>query len=431
MIHLLENPVQITLSDYDYRKEIQHRIWLSEQSDTTIELLKEIVYGPIKTSKKALTEALSLSVKEVTKSLEPILAYQICKISGEVITVDKHLRRYFERRVEIFEENFTPGISFIKDLLAAAPITSLPVWYALPRMTENIVTSLIEVYLQSPKRFENYLKDQPLTNPIQKAIWKELLSSNHFSVPTKKLIKKLNISKEQMHEAMLYLEFRFMACIYYEKNNGVWEEHISLFSEWKEYQKHITHPAKNSKSQKSFFPKNTDPLDHLTDMNEAMNALEHGRKLKCKALQTARKLALVESYRCTEKGKQWLQMAIVDQAAAIYRQASLLNEDIELSGRQMHSLERTLRNIAHTGWVCLQEFLDYFSEPMEKNAESYLTCLTNGQWKYKLPQLSPSMRKTVSTFITQQMVIAGMVETTESEGVAHFRLTSFGKMIIS
>ncbi len=65
--------------------------------------------------------------------------------------VDKDVRKYFEAKVEKFDEDFQPNLDFLQSILNKVSIHTLPLWYPIPRSTDNIFASIIETYFSTPK----------------------------------------------------------------------------------------------------------------------------------------------------------------------------------------------------------------------------------------------------------------------------------------
>ncbi|HNA61872.1 MAG TPA: hypothetical protein PKW79_02210, partial [Rhabdochlamydiaceae bacterium] len=230
---------KITLTDYNYQRDIENRLLLSQFSEFDHAVLEEILFSPIRTPLRKMTKNLDCSEEELLPVLQKLSQTGLLAIEDDSVIVDKEVRKYFEVEMEKFEDDFTPGMEFLHHLLKKIPIHVLPVWYSIPRTSNNIFDSVIEKYLQTPQVFQRHLLDINFGNPIISAIAQEVFLAPQLEVTAKHLMKKFQISQEQFEEYMLVLELHFVCCLRYHKNSKGWEERVSPFQEWRDYQKFL------------------------------------------------------------------------------------------------------------------------------------------------------------------------------------------------
>ena len=61
---------RVNLEDYDYKKDIQNRLLMTQFSEDDFEILEEIIYNPTKFPIDRLVKQLGKSLKEVLNALE-------------------------------------------------------------------------------------------------------------------------------------------------------------------------------------------------------------------------------------------------------------------------------------------------------------------------------------------------------------------------
>lgn len=433
---MLTTPSQkqhISLSDYNYKKDIDYRIWLSERSALTIDLLREAVYGPLKTSVQELADALELSPETLFNPLQELADGKILKVDGNKVEIDKEHRKYFERRIEIFEENFKPGIPFIRDLLSRVPISAIPTWYSLPRMTSSIFDSIVERYLQTPRIFEQYLMEDALEDPIQIKIWEAVMSAPKLLVPAKWIQKEFSISPEEFQEAMLNLEFRFFCCVSYQKNGDRWEEVVTPFAEWRALQRHLLESLEKPSSIETIKSEQEDPFSYINQLAKLLELLKNGAnsvsdpKLLDKLIDLHFIAQEHDLFTITDEGSDWLSMTPGDKATTLYRHHSSRTE----SDREYRMVEKALQRVMNFGWTTLSSFLNNIVEPIGNAQAIELKCVSRGEWAYELPQLNTEQKDVVERIICNSLKEAGIVICGENNGERCFTVSPFGKMLLA
>ena len=110
-------------------------------------------------------------------------------IQGDKIIVDKELRKYYEFQIDKFDEDFRPDVEYIFSLLSKVTIHVLPVWYMIPRASDNIYASLIEY--DDPKLYERYLQELNFDDPVMAGIMNDVLSAPNLKIESRILRRKI------------------------------------------------------------------------------------------------------------------------------------------------------------------------------------------------------------------------------------------------
>lgn len=226
---------KICLSDYNYVKDIENRLIMSQFSTLDLSVLEEILYSSLNIPVRKLTKNLEIDDKTLRPILEKFSKMGLLKLSGDTIEVDKEMRKYYETQALKFDEDFTPGMDYLQSLLRKLPIHVLPSWYQIPRTSDNIFDSLIEKHLLTPHIYQRYLSELNFTDPTLTSIMNDVFNSPDLQLFAHDLIEKYDLSKEQFEEYMLLLEFHFVCCLGYTKINDQWKEIVTPFHEWREY----------------------------------------------------------------------------------------------------------------------------------------------------------------------------------------------------
>ncbi|NDB85100.1 MAG: hypothetical protein EB127_20720, partial [Alphaproteobacteria bacterium] len=88
------NPVRknkISLSDYDYQKDIENRLLMSQFSAVDLEILEEILYSSLQIPIKKLSQSLEMEEQRITPSLEKFCKAGLLNIDQDLVIVDKDM----------------------------------------------------------------------------------------------------------------------------------------------------------------------------------------------------------------------------------------------------------------------------------------------------------------------------------------------------
>lgn len=444
---------KINLSDYPYKRDIEIRLLLSHLSLFEVNVLKEILHHSLRIPIDTFAEELDVTSAQLYKTLDKLSATKLFKVEGSTLIVDKELRKYFETQLEKFDEDFVPDIEFLMGLLGKIPINILPTWYAIPRSSDNILYSIIEKYLQTPKMYRQYLADLVFDDPIVPKMIKDLYEAPNFQVKASDLMKKYHLSREQFEEYVLLLEYHFVCCLSYIQVGQHWEEVIRPYHEWLEYllseQKEILTPIATPKK----IELTAEPLEFafILDMQKVLkegeltfkklSSLLKGRSsdyiqhLYSKLVQLEFAEEKKSGLSITEKGSQWLLLSLRDQSIELA--ADPLNRLREFplhsslfAARNLNLIEKNLlKRLERSNWVYLDEFIDGFNAPIG-DKESVILKNRGKKWKYALPTFTKEELYFVACIVMERFFELGIVATGMHDGRECFCLTPFGRVTL-
>ena len=425
---------KVSLSDYDYQKDIQNRMRLSDFTMQDIEVLEEILYSSIKIPIRNLSRNLGLSEEILRETLKRLQDVGLFTLQDDQLHIDKEKRKYFEFELNRFHPDFKPDMEFLQGLLKKVPIHILPTWYSIPRTSNNIFESIVEKYLRTPSIYQRYLLELNLGDERIDAIIKDVFCSQDLKVTSSDLISKYNLSREDFEEIMLLLEFNFIACITLEKEDDYWIEYITPFHEWAEYLKFlrsteapiINPPLKEETSDFYFIEKMS---DLLRKSNSRPIETEHSIYVK--------KLALLKfghyengRFSSSKLGISWLEQTLQNRALALYRHPQNKILSCNIPEKDVREAEKSIKRVLHGKWVYFEDFIKGVINPLTPD-----TCITlkriGKHWKYELPSYSAEEINILETTIFEWLYELGMVRIGKHEGKSCFSVTSFGNFFFS
>ncbi len=440
---------KVTLSDYDYKKDIENRLLLSQLNIEEHAVLEEILFSSIRTTVRKIAKSIDLPEDKVLAHLQKIAKTGLLSFEEDNVVVDKEARKYFETELEKFEEDFEPGMEFLQHLLKKVPIHVLPHWYAIPRTSNNIFDSLIEKYLLTPTIYQRYLLDINFTDPTLSAIAQDVLKAPQFEVPAQDILKKYKLTPEKFQEAILQLEFHFVCTLIHRKNGNKWDQVVTLYHEWKEhltFLKETTAPTlSDTKKLERYRPTDFAFVEDLTTV------LVHAKKQpgflqqKNGAIKFATpapdeeylkklllKIELVELAELndgklilTDAGAEWLELRPENRALYLYRHP--LNQ-LQLSEKVIRELEKSILRIVNSGWVRLADFLKGVYSPV---CEGQTVCLkkTGKLWRYQRPSYTTDELKLIERVVLEHLFEAGIVAIATLKGETCISVTPFGQSL--
>lgn len=434
---------KINLSDYNLQQDIENRTVLADFSPFDLEILEEILFNPLKFSLKKLNRNVNVSEEEIITTLEKLAKTGLLTFSGDTITVDKEMRKYFEFQVQRFSPDFKPDMEFLQGLLKKVPIHVLPTWYSIPRSSNNIFESIVEKYLLTPQIFQRYLSDLKFQDPTLLGIISDLSAAPDFKVSSSDLISKYNLSRRAFEEMMILLEFSFISTVQFIKEEDHWLEVVTPFYEWHQYLQFLKEtetpiiPTTNQiqcihKSDFAFIEEMTSILIELQNRPKPENTL----LTKSHSKQVMDKLYLLKfvelekgRVRALESANEWLQKTNENKALFLYRHP--LNRILSLPQetlieRQVREAEKSIKRVLHCGWVFFDEFIKGITVPLN---EQSVTVLKNvgKQWKYTLPKYQDSEICLLKAVIFEWLFEVGIVSIGTFEGRDCFAVTYFGR----
>ena len=466
---------KISLTDYNYQRDIENRLLMSCFSDRDLEVLEEILYSSIQIPLEKLAKNLDLSKETLMPTLEKLSQTGLLTLSEDKVFVDKDMRKYFEVQIEKFSEDFTPGMDFLQGLLKKPPIHVLPIWYSIPRTSNNIFDSLVEKYLQTPQIFQRYILELNLGEPILKNIIQDVYSAPGFEITSDDLMDKYQISREIFEEYMLHLEFSFVCCLGYKKKGEVWIEIVTPFHEWREYlrfletteTKKIADPSKVQLKRPSEFSfvqdlalildqtqkkpltliatqdslcfspeskKQLIPLFPGSNIDENINDTYLNTLLfKLTVLRLAN--AISGELHITEAGLEWLGMRLDSQALYLYRHPKNEIQSYDFtpenySEKALKEAEKSICRVLHKDWVFYDEFQKGIIAPLR---DEHAICLkkVGRNWAYTVPNYTEQDAKFIQATVLQRLFEAGLVQVGTLEGRDCFRVTSLGQTLFA
>jgi hypothetical protein len=455
---------KIILSDYNYRRDIENRHLMAEISLFEVDMLSEIINGSLKITVEQLADTLKVPKKTLLPILQKFSKTKLYQIQADQnIIVDKEMRKYFESQLEIFDETFEPGMEFLQCLLNKVPIHSLPAWYSIPRTSDNIFSSLVEKYMLTPKVFERYLSELVFDEPFLKDIMKDVYSAPDFILQSRFLMEKYSLTREQLEECLLLLEYNFVCCLSYRRIDDKWVEVVTPFAEWREHLRFVQQTMpKTITNVQEIVRWHKEDFGYIIDLNSLLQ-LVIKKPLSVKlvdgfyvldskdkaALESAVGNANMDSNylsRLIEKqeilnlsgvedgklvvkadGGVWLKKSLPDQALTMYRLPLLCLPMSAFSDRDVREAEKSLKRVMNCGWIYFDDFMKGFISSVGENAEQVL--IKRGKrWRYSLPEYSDTDKAVIKGTILERLYAIGMVAGGEHNGRVCFCLTPFGKM---
>jgi predicted transcriptional regulator len=335
---------------------------MAEFSVLDVEVLREIVDGSLQTTVRQIAKQLEKKESVIRDSLQTIGKTKLVEVNGDNISVDKEMRRYYEFQLQRFQENFKPDIEFLQGVLSKVPIHTLPEWYALPRMTENIFTEIVQRYLCTPRIYERYLEALDFDIPLLHALKQEVFAAKNFQIPVKSLMEKYKIEREQFEELILYLEYHLVCYVGYRQVGESWEEVVSPSWEWCNY---LSWRADNT-------PKAIENIQEVEPIS-----LEKPEPI----------LGQYETH-----VKEFLEKL----------------GSVPYKIKDVYDLERGLADIVGKGWVYLEDFIESSAIPLGLHAPVSLQ--NKGRsWRYEIPTYGEMDKEFIRTVLLELFFKAGIL----------------------
>lgn len=465
---------KVVLADYNSQQDIDNRMLLADCSTFDLEVLEEILFSPLKISFKKLVRSMGCKEEELTLILKKLGESGLLSLQDDFIIVDKELRKYFEFQIVRFDPDFKPDVEFLFGLLRKVPIHYLPAWYSIPRTSNNIFESIVEKYLLTPQIYQRYLLDLHFGDPTLHGIITDLFQAPDFKLYSSDVIGKHNLTRRNFEEMMLLLEFNFIGCVSYEKEDDHWIEIITPFYEWHEYLRFLKstectpmkEQTKIKRTRESDFAFVEDLSQVLTQALKKPLSLPSwkpgtplSRKLTFELASHAalncgtdaeinfasrylasclEKSILVElaswngeKLTLFEASRSWLAMTQENKALYLYRhnKNQILNSSLcpqIATERNIRESERSLKRILHGEWVLFEDFFKGISIALSEHSVISLK-RTGKHWKYSLPVYSESEKSLVKATIFEWLFETAMVVTGTYEGKDCFAVTPFGR----
>lgn len=448
---------KIVLSDYNYQRDIENRLFMAELSAFEVDLIKEILNSSVSFSLSQLTNALDTTASEIEPILKKLAVTKLLTRQGDRISIDKEMRKYYEFQIEKFDDDFQADIEFILASLSKVPIHILPSWYAISRTSDNIYASIIEKHLQTPKMYERYLQEINFEDPILTEIMNDVFSAPDFKIQSSVLREKYSLTKEQFEEYMLVLEYSFVCYLSYNKIGDVWKEVVTPFHEWREYLRLQKNSSPKPIEQQKISRTHSHDFAFMHDLNALLkaclkaplplnqkkgiftlsslalscpssdylkNLLDKSSLLKLTEVRDSRIHALTGA-------ESWIKKTIQEQAMTLYRHP--LNR-IEVSyalftEKNVREIERNLKRVVNIGWIKFSDFMAGFFSPIG-NAEPIILKNKGKRWRYATPEFSIEENRFIEAIIFERLFQVGVVAVGTYEEQPCFCITPFGRLLI-
>lgn len=444
---------KVNLTDYPYRRDIENRLLMAQLSEFEVNLLKEIVNDSLKISVDQLADQLEVETQTLIPILDKLSATKLFKRQQLTLNVDKEMRKYYEAQLEKFDEDFKPNMEFLQSLLGKIPIHALPLWYAIPRSSDNIFASIVERYFFTPKIYRNYLDELQFDDPLLPKIVKDLYQAPQFTLFAASIIEKYKLAREKFEETLLLLEYHFICCLSYRKIDGQWHEIITPFAEWLEYLQAEANtkptPILDIEEMTLLSPVE---FGFINDMQTVLKACSR-KQLKTKDLTSIftkdprseeyldrilAKLLQVEFIKIAksdiqvlDKGALWASKASSEQVMSLAHHPLNHLQTIPCASplynpRNIRQVEKGLRRLNEGEWIDLEEFIKRFMTPLSHHDP--ITFVNKGKrWRYAIPSYKAEEQAFIRAVITERLFELGIVGLGHYQGRLCFCLTAFGK----
>jgi hypothetical protein len=417
---ILGKKTKITLNDFPYKKDIEGRLFMQDLSLFEVQVLQEILNNSLKIPLSDLESTLQCKKSDLTSVLDKLSRTGLLARQIDSVFVDKEMRKYFEFHCQKFDDNFIPDIEFLGNLLSKIPLSILPIWYNIPKSSDNIFQSLIEKYFLTPKIYERHLNELYFDDRVLDGIIADLFSTPNLMLPVDKVREKYALSKEKLEETILLLELHLATFLSYKKEGKRWKGVLTPFREWRDlllFQANAI--PKEIKLHKDI--KRTHPQDfgYLIDLSTRLKS-----KPKPQDLSQIEGMA----------PKEFLAMPIGDQALLIYRHAmnSCIKEEhapIDACERSFREVEKSLRRLLDIGWVTFDDFMKGFISHV--GSSELVTLKKVGiRWHYALPSYSEKEVAFIKNMVFDTFFKAGLTATGTYEKKPCFTLTPYGKVAL-
>lgn len=431
---------KVNLVDYNCQQDIENRMLMSDFSSFEHDVLEEILFSPLKFPLKKLVRSLKCCEEDLIPILKKLSEAELLSIQDDTIIVDKEKRKYFEFQITRFDIDFKPDMAFLQGILRKVPIHLLPSWYSIPRTSNNIFESMVEKYLLTPQIFQRYLMELNFGDPIVNQIIDDVFLSPDLKISSSDIIAKYNLTRRDFEEIALLLEFNFVCCLSYEKEDDHWLESVVPFYEWNQYlcflRKTESPPILPSEKILRTKEKDFGFIEDLTELLLQMkkNPIPYSNEMR----QPIEKLCLVKlSQRIgnyihpSEIADEWLNMSRENRALYIYRHPynQILSHSFSkkiAAEKNIREAEKSIKRVLHGRWVYFDDFLKGVLVPINEDSVVMLK-RTGKHWKYTLPVYSDEEKKLIKATIFEWLFETGMVATGKCNGRDCFCVTSFGR----
>lgn len=417
---------KIRLEEYNYQKDIKIRKTLVELSPLAIELIDEILYSKRTMSIWKLAQSVEAVSEEIIPILQELEKLGLLTLSETEITTHKEAKKYFEYEILRFSEDFRPDLFFFQALLKHLPIHILPNWYQIPKSSNHIFQSIVEKYLYTPQLYQRHLIEVK-ADGVLSAIIDQLADGAVDQIPTKELQESLQISDEELYEAILYLEYNFICFAKYVQKNGKWEEYLVPLYEWRQFL--------SSKKSLPFIPyveeieiKEERAFGFIQDLTAYLQGEETLLSNKAQELQTiANQLHFINDKKELQKtGIEWLALANEEKSLYLFQHRHLFFPYSNVGERAICEAEKSVREVIGKGWIPFEQFLS-FAEIALDNSTKIILESKGRLYRYVYPEYTQEQKEFIHAAIFGNLYKMGMVSIGCWKGKDCFMVTPFGE----
>ncbi len=446
----------VDLSFYNYQSDIEHRLMMAHFTEFEVEVLREVLDGPLRFSVTSLALALDAFVGDVAVAIESLQRTKLLKLNQGEVLVDKELRKYYESQIEKFDDDFESDVEFALGMLKRVPIHVLPNWYGISKSSDDIFASIIEKHLLTPEIYRRYIEEICFGDSVAAGIIEEVLSAPDFKVCGKHLREKYKLSNEQFEEKLLRLEFQLVCFLSYSRIDGEWTEVVTPLHEWRQFLRFQRDALPKGIQEQEVERYRTDDFGFIMDLAALLRASEHDgiplheglldlftariwlskvsgeRALNDPAytqlmVNCAMRAGLAEvvgdRLQAFPEADKWLKQSMQEQALILYRSMDRATE------RDLRSVEKSLKRLIGAGWVTFDDFMKGFIRPIGDCAP--ISLIKKGKrWRYEVPIYSSDQRAFIHRVVFQQLFHVGMTAIGSWNGLDCFKITSFGKFTL-
>lgn len=374
--------IKINLQDYQYKKDIEQRLFLASLSPFEVKALQEIFFFGSKFNFSDLQDSLVCSESELSYVLAKFSKTGLLLQQEEMVFIDRDLRKYFEFHAIQFEEGYEPDFHYFQQLLKKVPISTLPIWYNLPKTSDTIFGGIVEKYLATPKLYEKHLEELLFDHPACREIVDRVLQHPNHCIPAKTLRDALNLSKETFQECLLLLEFH-VACVgSFIFENNQWIEVVTPFHEYKTF---LAHQQQTTKS--------------LLDSN----------------IEKYSTVSVSEPFAFYKSSVEQLQQEYGHQFISVEK--------------SVRELEKALRGFTQNEWIYLDDFIARLTAPIGQKTPVNLERLGK-KWRYTLPDYSEDEKKFIKHTLFELFFKMNITTCGTHQARPCFAVTPFGKIAL-
>ena len=296
-------------------------------------------------------------------------------------------------------------------------------------------------------------------DPVVRGLISDVFTAPDFKVASSDLIAKYNLTRQGFEEILLLLEFNFVVCLSYEKEDEHWLEFVAPFHEWHQYLRFLKETEAPPLPAESATRKREGDFAFVEDLSTLL-LLAKSKPLQTKQLasalslpvKTEAEIAFAQSYiesliekLCVvklaeridgrlyplEAADDWLNMSLENRALNLYRHPlnRILGRSIPTdiaSERNIREAEKSIKRALHGKWVFFDDFVKGILVPLSEHSVIALK-KTGKNWKYSLPVYSEEEKALIKATIFEWLFETGMVAAGSSNGRDCFAVTPFGR----